>query len=64
MNAKILLAAGLVWLGFMPGSSALAGEPQFVPGEVWRDSTGQPINAHGGGVLFHNGVYYWNGELK
>jgi beta-galactosidase len=36
----------------------------FVPGEIWRDTAGQPINAHGGGVLFHEGVYYWYGELK
>jgi len=36
----------------------------FVPGEVWLDTSGKPINAHGGGVLFHNGSYYWYGELK
>ena len=35
-----------------------------LPGEVWSDTTGQPINAHGGGVLFHTGVYRWQGELK
>jgi len=34
------------------------------PGEVWRDTAGQPINAHGGGVLYHEGVYYWYGEAK
>ena len=37
---------------------------QFVPGDIWRDTAGQPINAHGGGVLFHAGVYYWYGEIK
>jgi hypothetical protein len=36
----------------------------FVPGEVWLDTGGKPINAHGGGVLYHAGVYYWYGELK
>lgn len=36
----------------------------FVPGELWRDTDGKLINAHGGGVLFHEGVYYWYGELK
>jgi hypothetical protein len=35
-----------------------------VPGEIWRDTDGKAINAHGGGVLFHDGVYYWYGELK
>jgi hypothetical protein len=34
------------------------------PGEVWYDSDGKPIQAHGGGVLFENGVYYWFGENK
>ena len=28
------------------------------------DTAGRPINAHGGGVLFHGGVYYWYGENK
>ena len=36
----------------------------FVPGELWRDTDGKVINAHGGGVLFYEGVYYWYGELK
>ena len=34
------------------------------PGEIWNDTSGKPINAHGGGVLFHQGVYYWYGEVK
>lgn len=34
------------------------------PGERWLDASGQFINAHGGGILFHNGTYYWYGELK
>ena len=29
----------------------------FRPGEVWLDTAGEPIQAHGGGVLFHEGVY-------
>ncbi len=36
----------------------------IVPGEVWNDTDGNPINAHGGGVLYHNGTYYWYGEYK
>lgn len=36
----------------------------LLPVEIWRDTAGQPINAHGGGVTFHAGVYYWYGELK
>lgn len=40
------------------------GIASFRPGEVWLDSANQPINAHGGGVLHHEGVYYWFGEHK
>jgi len=36
----------------------------FTPGSVWPDDQGKHINAHGGGILFHNGVYYWYGEHK
>jgi hypothetical protein len=39
-------------------------ESDFKPGEVWNDTDGNPINAHGGGILFHNGKYYWYGEYK
>jgi hypothetical protein len=36
----------------------------FRPGELWLDTEGVPINAHGGGVCWHDGVYYWFGEHK
>jgi len=39
-------------------------EGYFYPGAVWPDNNGVHINAHGGGVLFQNGVYYWFGEHK
>ena len=34
----------------------------FVPGEIWPDDKGVQINAHGGGILFHEGSYYWFGQ--
>lgn len=34
------------------------------PGEIWPDNNGNHINAHGGGLLYHNGKYYWFGEHK
>ena len=34
------------------------------PGAVWLDTAGNPINAHGGGMLVHNGTFYWYGEIK
>ena len=38
--------------------------PAFRPGQVWLDTRGRPINAHGGGILFHDGTYYWYGEER
>ena len=36
----------------------------IVSGAEWFDTDGNRINAHGGGILFHDGVYYWYGEIK
>jgi hypothetical protein len=37
---------------------------EFHPGQIWEDNNGIHINAHGGGILFHEGIYYWYGEHK
>jgi len=34
------------------------------PGQVWLDTKGERIQAHGGSVLYLDGVYYWYGENK
>lgn len=39
-------------------------EKKIASGEVWRDMDGELINAHGGGILFHEGKYYWFGEHR
>ncbi len=36
----------------------------FKPGEIWPDNNGVHINAHGGGFLYFDGIYYWFGEHK
>jgi hypothetical protein len=36
----------------------------FKPGGMWPDDNGVHINAHGGGLLFRDGTYYWFGEHK
>lgn len=55
-------------LCFLAALGAGAVEPAvnkaFHPGELWPDEQGVHINAHGGGVLFHEGSYYWFGEHK
>lgn len=34
------------------------------PGQIWLDTEGKPIQAHGGSVFFEDGTYYWYGENK
>ncbi|MGI4792460.1 MAG: glycoside hydrolase family 43 protein [Janthinobacterium lividum] len=36
----------------------------FIPGNIWQDTDGKPIQAHGGGLLYDRGTYYWYGENK
>lgn len=39
-------------------------QKEIVQGTQWLDTAGNPINAHGGGILYHDGKYYWYGEYK
>lgn len=34
------------------------------PGQVWLDTEGKRIQAHGGSVMYLDGTYYWYGENK
>lgn len=36
----------------------------FAPGQLWLDTNGTPIQAHGFSVFYENGIYYWYGENK
>ena len=39
--------------------------PQSInPGELWPDDRGQHVQAHGGGIIKHRGLYYWFGEQR
>jgi hypothetical protein len=55
-----------LFLVFLPGiySCSTGKLKSFTPGEIWPDNNGVHINAHGGGILYRNGVYYWYGEHK
>lgn len=33
-------------------------------GTLWLDTDGRGIQAHGGSILHHNGIFYWYGENK
>lgn len=34
------------------------------PGQIWLDTEGKRIQAHGGSVMYLDGIYYWYGENK
>jgi len=53
----LVFAVNIVWLQAQNYES-------FRPGKLWFDTDGNIINAHGGGILYHEGVYYWFGEHK
>src|SRR4051812_9881874 len=61
-----LILGLLIMAGVLHPHPVGAGElaKAFVPGEVWRDTEGNPIDAHGGGVLRFARVYYWYGENR
>ena len=52
--------AGLV-LGLLGAFSSEAGIKSW---ELWRDTAGHVINAHGGGVMHDGEAYWWYGEHK
>lgn len=57
--------AWLLLFGIALAGCATTGPAKgFTPGAIWPDDHGVPINAHGGGLLLHEGVYYWFGEHK
>lgn len=63
--AVVLAAAGMVGSkGYAETGATLPKEDRIVPGALWPDDRGQHIQAHGGGILKHDGVYYWFGEQR
>lgn len=56
------MVAPVVWISLFACSPEVS--KQIVSGETWHDTDGNPINAHGGGILKHDGKYYWYGEIK
>ena len=73
-EAKLLLLKKLVTLLFPSKELAMDGSKSendsevgyYYPGREWRDTAGNPIQAHGGGVLYvpDTHTFYWYGENK
>jgi hypothetical protein len=69
MRSNIIYPFLLVLTYFVLKPSHVLGQPKqlqkhILPAQEWLDNKGKPINAHGGGILFYNGIYYWYGEHK
>jgi hypothetical protein len=67
MSSKVVYLIGLLaCLVNCKRQMAITSIPQEVyhTNAPWLDTDGHPINAHGAGVLLHDGTYYLYGELK
>ena len=58
-----ILSAVILW-GLILLCSCSTQPSPIRSGELWPDNNGEHINAHGGGVMYHDGTYYWFGENK
>ena len=67
MSCVMVLAVGLGLTRALSAAEPLADDNLDVVGlngGVWADDQGVHVNAHGGGVIWHEGRYYWYGEHK
>jgi Glycosyl hydrolases family 43 len=60
----MLLRLTVFFLWIMLPVHGQPGQLSIPTGTVWHDTNGNPIHAHGGGILHHKGIYYWYGEYK
>jgi len=65
-NANVLVLSLLLLLqmNLLAQKAVIANQTKIYPAKIWKDNKGLAINAHGGGILHYNGVYYWYGEHK
>lgn len=60
---RFAVVIGVVFVSVLP-LCAQKTINEFTPGNEWHDTNGDVINAHGGGVIYDNGKYYWFGEKR
>lgn len=65
---SVSMAAGAMLGANLVAATAFAVSPpkrtSFTPGEIWLDTSGKPIQAHGGSIIVVGDVFYWYGENK
>ncbi|HEY6914219.1 MAG TPA: glycoside hydrolase family 43 protein, partial [Paludibacter sp.] len=65
MNKKSFsIAFGIIQCFLLSTFAQINKQAAFYPGGIWKDNKGVHINAHGGGVMYQKGMYYWYGEHK
>ncbi len=47
-----------IFSGLIKAQKPPANPTKFYPAQIWKDTRGLPIDAHGGGVMYHNGIIY------
>ncbi len=62
MKIKMLPPAILCAFAVAISPASYAARNNITPGQVWNDTSGRHINAHGGCVQYLDGTYYWFGE--
>jgi len=61
---SIALVTFMVMLMIMPQSLSAASEGTIINGTQFKDTSGNVIHAHGGGMIYYEGYYYWYGEYR
>ncbi len=72
MDRREFLGGSIALAGFPLSTFAKSAEldsrfrrrQSFTPGEVWLDTSGKPIQVHGGSILKVGGQFFWYGENK
>ena len=64
MKKVIFLLAGLFVCLLVAAVPSFAASGIVKPGDRWLDNRGRQIQAHGGGITYWKGVYYWFGENR
>jgi len=63
-GVSAVAGAALASHGWSKDFSSTERYRSFKPGEVWLDTTGKPIQAHGASIIQAGEKYYWYGENK
>ena len=64
MKLYIILALVFANCHFVNAQKPPASPTKIFPAQIWKDNRNLPINAHGGGVMYYNGIYFWYGTHK